>query len=297
MADHSDLLTTELYANILSRIDGRLDDTAKAFDPANITHTNPQTNTVRWTSASNKWQKYDGSSWVDLTATYAIAISGNAGTATTLATARTINGVSFNGSANITVTANTGSAVTFNNGGSGAASGTTFNGSAAQTISYNTVGAPSTAGTGATGTWAISISGNAATATTLVSGATIPSNTVATTQAIDTATTSVATTAFVDRLRSVAVSATSGTAVVGDRGKLITITAGLTIPASVFAAGDLFSVYNNGATTLTLTQGASLTLRLAGSATTGNRSLAQRGMATVMFISATEAVITGAGVS
>lgn len=32
-------------------------------------------------------------------------------------------------------------AVTFNNGGAGAASGTTFNGSAAQTISYNTVGA------------------------------------------------------------------------------------------------------------------------------------------------------------
>jgi len=55
--------------------------------------------------------------------------------------------------------------VTFNNGGSGAASGTTFNGSSAQTISYNTVGAPSTTGTNASGTWSISISGNAATAT------------------------------------------------------------------------------------------------------------------------------------
>ena len=57
--------------------------------------------------------------------------------------------------------------VTFNNGGSGAASGTTFNGSAAQTISYNTIGAPSTTGTNASGTWAIAISGNAATATNL----------------------------------------------------------------------------------------------------------------------------------
>ena len=57
-------------------------------------------------------------------------------------------------------------AVTFNNGGSGDASGTTFNGSAARTISYNTVGAPSTGGANATGTWGISISGNAATATT-----------------------------------------------------------------------------------------------------------------------------------
>jgi hypothetical protein len=56
-------------------------------------------------------------------------------------------------------------AVTFNNGGSGDASGITFNGSAARTISYNTIGAPSISGTNATGTWGISVSGNAATAT------------------------------------------------------------------------------------------------------------------------------------
>jgi hypothetical protein len=55
-------------------------------------------------------------------------------------------------------------AVTFNNGGSGDASGTTFNGSAARTISYNTVGAPSTTGTNASGTWGISVTGNAGTA-------------------------------------------------------------------------------------------------------------------------------------
>lgn len=54
------------------------------------------------------------------------------------------------------------SAVTFNNGGTGAASGTTFNGSTAVTVSYNTVGAPSTTGTNASGTWAISVSGSAA---------------------------------------------------------------------------------------------------------------------------------------
>jgi hypothetical protein len=58
----------------------------------------------------------------------------------------------------------TSAAVTFNNGGSGAASGTTFNGSTARTISYNTIGAPSTGGAGATGTWGIAISGQAATA-------------------------------------------------------------------------------------------------------------------------------------
>jgi hypothetical protein len=85
--------------------------------------------------------------------------SGNAGTATKLATARAINGVDFDGSAAITITANTGSSITFNNGGAGAASGTTFNGSAARTISYNTIGAPATDGTNASGTWGIDISG------------------------------------------------------------------------------------------------------------------------------------------
>lgn len=61
--------------------------------------------------------------------------------------------------------------VTFNNGGSGDASGTTFNGSAARTISYNTVGAPKADGTGASGTWGINISGNAATATSATTAA------------------------------------------------------------------------------------------------------------------------------
>lgn len=95
------------------------------------------------------------------------ALTGNATTATTLQTARTINGVSFNGSANITITANTPNALTFNNGGAGAASGTTFNGSAAQTISYNTIGASplagstslTTLGTITTGTWNGSVIG------------------------------------------------------------------------------------------------------------------------------------------
>jgi hypothetical protein len=70
--------------------------------------------------------------------------NGDADTAATLKTARTINGTSFNGSTNITITANTPNALTFNNAGTGAVSGTTFNGSAAQTISTNTIGAQPT---------------------------------------------------------------------------------------------------------------------------------------------------------
>ena len=61
-------------------------------------------------------------------------------------------------------------AATFTNTG-GAAAGATFNGSAPVTIDYSTVGAPSATGTGASGTWGISITGTAATATNLAGGA------------------------------------------------------------------------------------------------------------------------------
>ena len=63
-------------------------------------------------------------------------------------------------------------ALTMNSGGSGDASGTTFNGSAARTIDYSTVGAPKADGTGASGTWSISISGTATNATNVATTAT-----------------------------------------------------------------------------------------------------------------------------
>lgn len=197
MADFSKPLTTSTYANFVSELDARLDDMVMMLNSSHTTPTNIPTNAVRFNGGSAKWEKYSGTAWADLATTYGISISGNAGTvtngvvttgsysdpawitslagtkisgsisgnagsATKLATARDINGVAFDGTAAISI--NTNSAITFNNAGSGAASGTTFNGSAARTISYNTVGAPSTTGTGASGTWAISISGNAATA-------------------------------------------------------------------------------------------------------------------------------------
>jgi hypothetical protein len=79
------------------------------------------------------------------------SISGNAGTATVLQTARAINGTNFDGSGAITITANTPSILTFNNGGTGAASGTTFNGGSAITISHNTLGAAALSGATFTG--------------------------------------------------------------------------------------------------------------------------------------------------
>jgi len=77
-----------------------------------------------------------------------LSIGGNAATATTATTASSVT-----------------NSITFNSSGTGGASPVSYNGSTAPTISYNTIGAPSTSGTGASGTWGISISGNAATVT------------------------------------------------------------------------------------------------------------------------------------
>lgn len=94
-------------------------------------------------------------------------VDAGTGDVTVSQVARTINGVTYDGSANITITANTTNALTFNNGGAGIAPNNTFNGSAAVTVSYNSIGAPGVNGQNATGSWAISVTGNAATATVL----------------------------------------------------------------------------------------------------------------------------------
>jgi hypothetical protein len=57
------------------------------------------------------------------------------------------------------------------------------------------------------------------------------------------------------------------------------------------------TIANNSSSSITLTQGSGLTLYLVGTATTGNRTLAQRGIATVVFISATVAIISGGGLT
>jgi hypothetical protein len=48
---------------------------------------------------------------------------------------------------------------------------------------------------------------------------------------------------------------------------------------------------------VTITQGTNITLRLAGTASTGNRTLAARGMATVWFSSPNEGIMSGAGLT
>lgn len=86
--------------------------------------------------------------------------------------------------------------------------------------------------------------------------------------------------------------------IASDAGKHISITTGgVTINTSVFAVGDAISIYNNSASNQTITQGASVTMYLAGTATTGNRTLAQRGICSILCVASNTFVISGAGLT
>ena len=86
--------------------------------------------------------------------------------------------------------------------------------------------------------------------------------------------------------------------VAADKGKHVSITTGgVTVPQTVFAAGDVVSIYNNSVSNQTITQGTGVTLRLAGSATVGNRTLAQYGVCTVLCVATNVFVISGQGLT
>ena len=88
--------------------------------------------------------------------------------------------------------------------------------------------------------------------------------------------------------------------VAADAGKTISITTGgVTIPNATMSAGDIISIYNNSGSSQTITQGTSLTLQWAGQAVslTGNRTLGLYGLCTIVFISSSNAVISGSGLT
>ena len=81
-----------------------------------------------------------------------------------------------------------------------------------------------------------------------------------------------------------------------DDGKTISITTGgVTVNANILSAGSIVSIFNNSGSNQTITQGATVTMRQAGTANTGNRTLAQYGVCTVLCVASNTFVISGAG--
>lgn len=99
---------------------------------------------------------------------------------------------------------------------------------------------------------------------------------------------------------------TAGTAgrviVLADRGYAVSATGNMTIPTNAttaFPIGSTVGIYNNSASSITIaavTPGTT-TLRLGGSATTGTRTLAQRGYVTLWKIATDEWVALNGGIS
>ena len=88
------------------------------------------------------------------------------------------------------------------------------------------------------------------------------------------------------------------TLVASDSGKMIRITTGgITVNNSVFAEGDVVSLINQSGSDQTITAGAGFSLYNSGDGSAGNRTLAGRGMATMMFAAADAAYISGSGLS
>lgn len=181
MANWSNPTLASLYTDFLSQLKDRDVDIALQFD--GTTSSNIPTGAIRWNSTANRWNKWNGSSWAELTSTYALTGLSTTGNAS-------IGGsITVTGAANLnTVTANTPSTgdnsinlattawvrnQSFATLASPALSGTPTAPTAA--LSTNTTqlattaftlaqianDAPTKSGTGATGTWGISITGSA----------------------------------------------------------------------------------------------------------------------------------------
>ena len=85
------------------------------------------------------------------------------------------------------------------------------------------------------------------------------------------------------------------TLVAADDQRLVTTTSNITVPTGVFSAGDAITIYNNSGGNITINQGG--TMYLVGTSTSGNRVLAERGLATIVCVASNTFVISGGGLS
>jgi len=90
---------------------------------------------------------------------------------------------------------------------------------------------------------------------------------------------------------------TAYTVTAADKGASVDTSAGATIPASVFAVGDVIVVTNTSASSISITPDAGVTFRLAGTESTGLRTLAGYGVATFRMASSNVWFASGAGLS
>lgn len=85
MANWSNPVLTSTYTDFMNQLKDRDVDLALQFD--GTTSSNLATGTIRWNSTANRWQKWSGTAWGELTTTYALtglSTTGNASIGGTL---------------------------------------------------------------------------------------------------------------------------------------------------------------------------------------------------------------------
>lgn len=91
------------------------------------------------------------------------------------------------------------------------------------------------------------------------------------------------------------------TITIGDTGKMVlangntSSTSNVFIPNNVFFTGNTVMIVNQSTNNVTVTQNSGVTMFLAGSTSTGNRTLSGKGIATVLCVGANNFIISGAG--
>lgn len=89
------------------------------------------------------------------------------------------------------------------------------------------------------------------------------------------------------------ISSTTTTVATSDIGKVISLSAGITIPDATFSAGDIVSLYNNTSGSLTITCSITTAYVAGTNSDVATMTLATRGIATILFISGTVCVVSG----
>lgn len=326
-ADFNKPATGDAHVDYASMIREKADVQAKMFDPAIVSGVlSTPIGAIRWNSAQNRDERYDGAVWQVKSVLYAINISGNAATATNADNAAAVpwSGVSskpttISGFGITDLVASILASFRKDNWGTNGIVAAVAGLLAWKNYGNNYVIFDASAGTAPDGTAVSATNSGSAWSTndpvlmgwngTATFGVRVDtarfaeSATNATsTQSEGTANTTIASTAFVDRLRDVLSVPQSGsyTLALTDRGKSIDTTAGVTVPPNstvAFGVGSTITVTNTSGSAITVTQGAGVTLRQAGTANTGNRSLAGYGVC-VMRKTATDTwIISGAGLS
>ena len=93
------------------------------------------------------------------------------------------------------------------------------------------------------------------------------------------------------------IQASAYTLLATDAGKHILAGGAVTVPDSVFSTGDAVTIINNTANDLTITKNIATMYNTADDGDSDNRTLATRGMATILFASGNVSYISGAGLS